>query len=114
MNGTKVAIIGLGTVGTGVAKILLEQSDRVTRHAGQSLELTKVVVRDLKKPRHCSLPPGVVTTDLDEVIKDPEISVVAQLIGGIEPARSTDGSGKRRLRCRVDSFVQRLRLVADV
>ena len=94
MNGAKVAIIGLGTVGTGVAKILLEQNDRVSRHAGRSLELAKVVVRDLKKPRHCTLPPGVVvTTDLDEVIEDPEIGVVAQLIGGIEPA-AHDGAGR--------------------
>ncbi len=88
MNGTKVAIIGLGTVGTGVAKILLEQSDRVTRHAGQPVELAKIVVRDLKKPRDCDVSPEIVTSELEEVTKDPEIGVVAQLIGGIEPART--------------------------
>ncbi|HEY4234308.1 MAG TPA: homoserine dehydrogenase, partial [Lacipirellulaceae bacterium] len=84
---TKVAIIGVGTVGSGVARLLLDQGDRTARHAGRTLWLEKAVVRDLKKKRDCDLPKGVVTDNVDDVINNPDIQVVAQLIGGLEPAR---------------------------
>lgn len=88
MEKTKVAIIGLGTVGSGVARLLLDFGDRTTRHAGRTLWLERVVVRDLKKSRDCDLPQGVLTDQLSEVTENPEIQVVAQLIGGLEPART--------------------------
>ncbi len=88
MERTKIAIIGMGTVGTGVAKLLLDHGDRTARHAGRIPWLDKVVVRDITKPRDVEIPVGVLTDNLDDVINDSEISVVAQLIGGIEPARS--------------------------
>jgi len=88
MNKTNVAIVGLGTVGTGVAKLLLDHGDRTARHAGRTLWLKKAVVRTLAKPRGVDLPAGVATADLNDVLKDPEITVVAQLIGGLEPART--------------------------
>src|SRR3954452_9347828 len=88
MEKTKVAIIGLGTVGQGVAKLLVEHGDRTARHAGRTLWLQKTVVNDLKKARGYDLPKGVLTDKIDEVVKDPEISVVAHLVGGLEPART--------------------------
>ena len=88
MEKTKVAIVGLGTVGSGVARLLLDHGDRTARHAGRTLWLEKAVVRDLQKARGCDLPAGVLTDNLDDVLLDPEIKVVAQLIGGLEPARS--------------------------
>jgi homoserine dehydrogenase len=88
MDKTKVAIIGLGTVGSGVARLLLDFGDRTGRHAGRTLWLEKAVVRDLAKPRDCELPTGVLTDRLDDVVDNPEIEVVAQLIGGLEPART--------------------------
>ncbi|HYO24700.1 MAG TPA: homoserine dehydrogenase, partial [Lacipirellulaceae bacterium] len=88
METTKVAIIGLGTVGSGVARLLLDHGDRTARHAGRILWLEKAVVRDLKKPRYCDLPAGVLTDRVDDVVKDPEIKVVAHLVGGLEPART--------------------------
>lgn len=88
MEKTKVGIIGLGTVGSGVARILLDHGDRTARHAGRVLWLEKAVVRDLGKARDCDLPEGVLTDSVDEVIDHPDIQVVAQLIGGIEPART--------------------------
>ena len=83
-----VAIIGMGTVGTGVAKILLDQGDRTARHAGKTLWLTHAVVRDLKKDRGIKLPPGVLTDDVEKVINDPEVKVVVQLIGGVDMAKT--------------------------
>lgn len=88
MPNTKVAIVGMGTVGEGVARLLLEQSERIARHAGRRVELVKAVVRDLRKPRQVRLPPGVLTSDLAEVTSDPEVQVVAHLVGGVEPARA--------------------------
>lgn len=88
MQKTKVAIIGLGTVGSGVARLLLDHGDRTARHAGRVLWLEKAVVRDLKKQRDCELPASVLTDDVDEVISNSEIEVVAHLVGGLEPART--------------------------
>lgn len=85
---TKVAIVGLGTVGTGVARLLVEHGDRIARHAGRRLELVQAVVKDLAKPRDIKLPAGMISADIRRIIADPEISTVALLIGGLEPARS--------------------------
>ena len=88
MEKTKIAIVGLGTVGTGVARLLLEQAERTARHAGQTIWLEKVVVRNRNKARDIELPEGVLTDRLEEVTENPDIRCVAQLIGGLEPARS--------------------------
>ena len=85
---TKVAIVGMGVVGTGVAKLLIEHGDRTARHAGQVLWLEKAVVADLTKPRQIELPSGILTDSLEQVLTDPDITVVAHLIGGLEPART--------------------------
>ncbi len=88
MAQTNVALIGLGTVGSGVARLLLESGDRLTQHAGRRLALRHVVVQDLAKRRDVELPPGLVSTDLRRITGDPEIEVVALLMGGVEPART--------------------------
>lgn len=88
MDKTKVAIVGMGTVGTGVAKLLLDHGDRTARHAGRTLWLEKVVVSNIHKHRDLELPTGVLTDQLDDILNDPNIEVVAQLIGGIEPERT--------------------------
>ena len=85
---TKVAIVGLGTVGSGVAKLLLDFGDRTGRHAGRTLWLEQVVVQDVNKPRDCKLPEGILSDDLTRITGDPEIKVVAHLMGGLEPART--------------------------
>ena len=88
MQKTKVAIVGLGTVGSGVAKLLLDHGDRTARHAGRTLWVEEVVVRDLKKARDCELPAGILSDDLGRITSNPEIKAVAHLVGGLEPARS--------------------------
>lgn len=88
MEKTKVGIVGVGTVGTGVAKLLVEHGDRTARHAGRTLWLEKGIVRELKKAREYKLPPGVLTDRLEDILDDTEIKVVAMLVGGLEPART--------------------------
>src|SRR6266853_276166 len=63
MQVTKVALIGMGTVGTGVARLLIDHGDRTARHAGRTLWVETVVVQDLKKPRKYELPKGVLTDE---------------------------------------------------
>jgi len=88
MEKTKVAIVGMGTVGTGVARLLLDHGDRTARHAGRTLWLEAIVDRDIDTRRDVDLPAGLLTNDLSRITKNPDIKVVAQLIGGLEPARS--------------------------
>ncbi len=88
MEKTKVAVVGMGVVGSGVARLLLDQGDRTARHAGRTLWLERVVVRDVERARELELPAGVLSDDLSLIIDDPEIKLVAQLIGGLEPART--------------------------
>lgn len=85
---TKVAILGLGTVGSGVARLLLDHGDRTARHAGRTLWLQRAVVRDLAKQRHVVLPEGILTDDVEQLYRDDQIAVVAHLVGGLEPART--------------------------
>lgn len=82
----KVGILGLGTVGVGSVKILLDPQGR---HALLSeLEIYRVGVRSLAKPRSVNLPPDCLTTDLESIVSDPAVDIVVEVIGGLEPARS--------------------------
>jgi homoserine dehydrogenase len=82
-----IALIGCGTVGSGVAKLLLEHPDRLAARAGRKLELRRVVVRDLTKPRDPALPRHLLTDDLRQVIDDPNIHVAVEVVGGVDWAR---------------------------
>jgi homoserine dehydrogenase len=88
MEKTKVALVGMGTVGTGVARLLLDHGDRTARHAGRTLWLEEVVDRNVQSRSDIDLPKGILSDDLSRITKNPEIEVVAQLIGGLEPART--------------------------
>ncbi len=83
-----IALLGCGTVGGGVARLLLQQADRLAARAGRPLVLRRVVVRDLAKPRAVELPDGLLTTDLRQVLRDPSIHVVAELAGGVDWAKT--------------------------
>src|SRR5262245_9545085 len=82
-----IALIGCGTVGGGVARLLLEQPQRLAERAGRPLQLRRVVVRDAAKQRDVALPRDIVTTDLGSVINDPSIHVGVELVGGVDWAR---------------------------
>lgn len=82
----RVGLLGLGTVGAGVAQILLDPKGRHPLLA--ELTLRRVGVRSLHKPRSLHLPTGVLTTDLAALVNDPEIDLVVEVLGGLEPARS--------------------------
>ncbi|PSB17701.1 homoserine dehydrogenase [filamentous cyanobacterium CCP2] len=82
----KVGLLGLGTVGTGTADILLNPTQR--HPLLKELEIHRVGVRSLDKPRTVNIPPELFTTDLEAIVTDPAVDIVVEVIGGLEPARS--------------------------
>src|SRR5437879_6317150 len=82
-----LALLGCGTVGGGVARLLIEQRERVAARAGRTVSLRRVVVRDLAKPRAVALPRDLVSTDIQAAIHDPSVQVVVELIGGTGVAK---------------------------
>jgi homoserine dehydrogenase len=82
-----VALLGYGTVGAAVNRFLHENSDDIERATGHRLRVVRALVRDLKKERDFPAAPGVLTTDFAEIADDPEIAVVAEVMGGIEPTQ---------------------------
>lgn len=82
----KLALIGQGTIGTGVARLLIEQHARLRARCGRPLEIAWVVVRNPDKPRCVTVPGARYVTDLQPVLDDPSVDVAIELMGGIDPA----------------------------
>ncbi|MCY7276604.1 MAG: homoserine dehydrogenase [Phormidesmis sp. CAN_BIN44] len=82
----KVGLLGLGTVGTGTVEILRDPAQR--HPLLQELVIHKIGVRSLDKARSLNVSPDLLTTDLDAIVTDPEIDIIVEVIGGLEPARS--------------------------
>jgi homoserine dehydrogenase len=83
----RVGLLGLGVVGGATASILARHGDELTRRTGAGFDLVRVAVRDPAKARAVDLPPGALTTDPWEVVKDDAIELVVETIGGVDPAR---------------------------
>lgn len=83
-----VGLIGWGTVGTGVTKVFEQNADLLAQRAGLPIRLKKIVDLDLDRDRGIQIDRDRLTTSVDEVLNDPEIQIVVELIGGIEPAKS--------------------------
>ena len=83
-----VGLIGCGNVGGGVAKLLLEHPERMAARAGRPLELRRIVVRDPAKPRAVPLPPGILTTNLRDILNDPQIHIAVEVVGGTDYAKT--------------------------
>jgi len=84
----KIGILGLGTVGSGVAKILEQNKANIQHKAGAEIQLSKVLVRDINRPRAVEIPSEIVTTNAQDIINNPEIDIVVEVMGGVEPART--------------------------
>lgn len=87
MKKVKVALLGLGNVGRGVYKILSANKEEIRKRAGYEVEVAKILVRNKNKKRGVEIPDEIVTTDYDEILRDDEIKIVIEVMGGMEPAR---------------------------
>jgi homoserine dehydrogenase len=82
----KIGLLGLGTVGTGTAEIILNPAGR--HPLLKEIKIQRVGVRSLTKSRSIQFPTEIITTDLTTIVTDPEIDIVVELLGGLEPSRS--------------------------
>ena len=83
----KVALLGVGTVGTGVYKLIQRRTDVMVRTIGAEMEVSKILVHNLNKQRE-GIDASLLTDNWQEIINDPEIQIVVEVMGGIEPART--------------------------
>ena len=83
----KAALLGLGTVGTGVYKVLKSQEEEMSAKVGCKVEITRILVRNIEKAAAKVKDPSVLTNSWESILEDPEIEIVIELIGGINPAR---------------------------
>ena len=82
MKQIHIGLLGCGTVGTGVAKLLIENKDLLTARVGADLNLKWVADIDIDTDRGIQFPTGVLTTDAQKVLNDPEIDMIIEMIGG--------------------------------
>jgi len=78
----RVGLLGLGTVGTGVLAVLASNRADIERKTGRQIEIARVLVRDAGKPRGAVVPPHLLTTDPEDVLGDPGIGIVVEVMGG--------------------------------
>ena len=88
MKKIKIALLGLGNVGTGVWKIFQMNKDEIEKRSGYEVEISKILVRDKKKNRRYGCSKEIITTNFKDILGDEDIKIIVEVIGGIEPAKS--------------------------
>ena len=83
----RVGVLGCGNVGAALVQLVEQQHEAIAARTGIDLQVTRVAVRNVSRARDVALPEGVLTRDAAAVVADPEVDVVVEVIGGIEPAR---------------------------
>lgn len=83
-----VALLGLGTVGGGTYRILTKNHDAIAKNDGVDVEIRHIIERDVSKAEALGADLSIVGTDIEKVINDDKVSVVAEFFGGIEPAKT--------------------------
>jgi len=83
-----VGLLGLGTIGTGVARVLIENAANLEKRAGRPVVLKKAVDLNIDRDFGVNIPEGCLSTDANEVLDNPEIDIVVEVIGGVKPAKS--------------------------
>ena len=86
MKTVKIGLLGLGNIGTGTYKTLEMNRAEIESTVNAGVEIVKILEKDTKRDRGIDVPMEKFTTDPDEIFKDPEIDIVIELLGGIEPA----------------------------
>jgi homoserine dehydrogenase len=84
----RVGLLGCGNVGAPIVRLLDEHADLIAGRAGVGITVARVAVRDASKPRDVKLAPELFTADAASVVADPDIDVVVEVMGGVEPART--------------------------
>ena len=85
-SGINVGLMGLGVVGGGVASALLQEPSPVAARVGRPVNLRRVLVRDRSRPRDVDVPSALLTTNAEDILDDPEIDILVEVMGGSDPA----------------------------
>ena len=88
MNQVRVGLLGCGHVGSALVTLLAERRRQIEARTGLDLRITRIAVRSTAKDRGLDVDPGIFVADAAEVVADPELDVIVEVIGGIEPARA--------------------------
>jgi len=88
MKAVNVGIIGFGTVGTGTVEILMHNRDLIAGRVGCDVAVRKIADLDLSRDRGIQVSPGLLTTDAMDIIRDPDVHIVVELIGGLTDAKA--------------------------
>ncbi len=88
MNDIQVGLIGFGNIGAGVVRLLQENADVIRGKVGAGIVLKRIADLDITSDRGVAVDPAILTTDVNAIFNDPEISVVIELVGGYEPAKT--------------------------
>lgn len=88
MNEISFGLIGFGTIGAGVVRLLQNNNELIEKRLGARLTLKKIADIDITTPRPVTVSKDLLTTDANAILNDPDISIVIELIGGYEPAKS--------------------------
>ena len=83
----RIGVLGCGNVGAAFVRLVEQQSATIEQRTGVRLEVVSVAVRNMSRDRDVQLPEGLLTRDAHAVVADPNIDLVVEVIGGIEPAR---------------------------
>jgi homoserine dehydrogenase len=86
IKSVKLGLLGCGTVGSALARLLERQRETIIARTGVDLEISRIAVRDIAKNREVAVPDEVFTTDTMGVVEDPDVDIVVELIGGVERA----------------------------
>ena len=110
MRHIKIGLLGLGQIGGGVYQLLARKKTVLSRKTGVFFDLVKVAERDLSRARLFSVPQALLTAQAEEVVRDPGIDCVIELIGGIQPAKQFVLTA---LRCGKDVVTANKALIAE-
>ena len=83
-----IALLGLGTVGSGTYRIIKDNHDNIVKHDGVDLEVRHIMEKDISKAEKLGINVNIVTTNIEDIVNDPDTKIVAEFFGGIEPAKT--------------------------
>lgn len=83
----RIGLLGCGNVGAALVQLVERQADVIEARTGVRLQISRVAVRNISRDREVQLPEGVLTRDAQDVVNDPTVDVIVEVMGGIEPAR---------------------------
>jgi len=87
MESIKIGLLGLGVVGSGVWKVIKENSFELTECCGKKIEISKILVKSINKNRNVDVPKEILTLDFNDILADEDIDIIVEVMGGIHPPK---------------------------